>query len=216
MKRLLLLALVLLLVIALAAAAMSAIRSLRLPVPKPLHIIRTPTTIIRSGPIILEAIHAQAKLETISMVFANDQDVSKVWGVAGACRESITYLGYYTVTAGVDLNEITADDIVVDNDGNPALAEVTITIPPAAILHVEPDTQRSRVIHQEPSIISQVCGTKLPDMVLEAQANIQEYSVNAALQKGILQTAQERAGFEIQKLLLTVGYPKVTVRFGGE
>ena len=41
------------------------------------RIITTPTTTFQSGPVILDAIHTQAKLETVAMVFANDQDESK-------------------------------------------------------------------------------------------------------------------------------------------
>jgi hypothetical protein len=151
------------------------------------------------------------------MVFANDQDESKGWGleVVGevVCRENITYLGYYTVTAGVDLQKITPSDILIVNDGVLSQTLITITLPTATILHVEPDTQRSRVIHKDVSIISQLCGTKLPEMVLEAQKKIEEYARNAALQKGILRLAQEQAGFELQQLLLNIGYPKVFIRY---
>ena len=188
----------------------------------PIRIVTTPTTTFDSGPVILEAIQTQAKLETVAMVFANDQDVSKGWGleVIGevVCRENITYLGYYTVTAGVDLQKITPSEILITNDGIPAQTLITITLPAATILHIEPDTQRSRVVHKDVSIISQLCGTKLPEMVLEAQVKIEEFARNAALEKGILRIAQEQAGFELQQLLLNVGYPKVFFRYneGGQ
>jgi hypothetical protein len=184
---------------------------------KSIRIITTPTTTFQSGPVILEAIHTQAKLETVAMVFANDQDVRKGWGleVIGevVCRENITYLGYYTVTAGVDLQEITSSDILITNDGIPAQTLITITLPTATILHVDPDTQRSRVVHQDVSIISQLCGTKLPEMVLEAQVKIEEYATNAALQKGILRMAQEQAGLELQQLLVNIGFPNVFLQY---
>jgi hypothetical protein len=186
---------------------------------KQIRIITIPTTTFQLGPVILDAIHTQAKLETVAMVFANDQDVSKSWGleVVGevVCYEKITYLGYYTVTAGVDLQKITPSDILITNDGILAQTMITITLPAAAILHVEPYAQLSRVIHQDVSLISQLCGTKLPEMVLEAQAKIQEFARNAALQKGILRTAEEQAGFELQQLLANIGYPKVFIRYNG-
>jgi hypothetical protein len=181
------------------------------------RIVTTPTTTFESGPVILEAIHTQAKLETVAMVFVNDQDESKGWGleVIGevVCRENITYLGYYTVTAGVDLQQITPSDILVSSDGIPAQTYITITVPAATILHIEPDTQHSRVIHQDVSIISQLCGTKLPEMVLEAQAKIKGYARTAALEKGILRMAQEKAGFELQQLLYKMGFPNVFIQY---
>ncbi len=152
------------------------------------------------------------------MVFANDQDESKEWGleVVGEvlCKENITYLGYYTVTAGVDLQQINTTDIYVVDRETPAQSEITVTLPAATILHVVPDLERSRVVHEDVSLLSQFCGTKLPDMVLEAQQKIEEYSRNAALEKGILRTAQERAGFELQQLLIKIGYPNVYFKYG--
>jgi hypothetical protein len=214
MKRFFLVFILAVIVVVIVVALVKAVRSI--PFLK-LHIITTPTTTFQSGPIILDAIHTQAKLETVAMVFANDQDESKEWGleVLGevVCRENITYLGYYTVTAGIDLQKITPSDILIINDGIPAQTMITITLPTATILHVEPDTQRSRVVHEDMSIISQLCGTELPEMVLEAQAKIQEYARNAALQKGILRMAQEQAGFELQQLLFNIGYPKVFIRY---
>src|SRR5450759_3259688 len=109
-----------------------------------LNVLTTPTTTAISGPVILESIQNTAQLETVSMVVANDRDITKVWGLEGACRESVTYLGYYLITAGVNLQNITTSDIKVENGVNPHQASITITLPPANILHVELDTQHSR------------------------------------------------------------------------
>ncbi len=162
-----------------------------LPAPD-LQIITTPTTVTVNGPVILSAIHSQATLETTSMVLANDQDISKQWGLEGACQESLTYLGYYTVTAGVDLQDIVEKDVMVDGSGVPSQSAVTVKLRPAEILHVELNTERSRVVHSSESIISQICGTKLPTMVLEAQTNLRATAEAAAIQQGIIKMAQAR------------------------
>jgi hypothetical protein len=215
MKRLLPVLILALLVVVIVIVVMNAVKPIS--IGNPVRIITTPTTTFQSGPIILDAIRTQAKLETVAMVFVNDQDESKGWGleVVGevVCRENITYLGYYTVTAGVDLQKIAPSDILITNDGILSQTLITITLPAATILHVDPDTQRSRVVHKDVSIISQLCGTKLPEMVLEAQLKIEEYARNAALEKGILRMAQEQAGFELQQLLLNIGYPKVFIQY---
>jgi len=215
MKRLIPVLILAVLVVIFAVVLVNAVKPFSLG--NSIRIVTTPTTTFQSGPVILEAIHTQAKLETVAMVFANDQDVSKGWGLEligeVVCRENITYLGYYTVTAGVDLQEITSADILITNDGIPAQTFITITLPAATLMHVEPDTERSRVVHKNASIISQLCGTKLPEMVLEAQLKIEEYATNAALQKGILRMAQEQAGLELQKLLYKIGYPNVFLQY---
>ena len=212
MKRLLALILILLVVAVIGLQLLKSINSL--PIPSVgVTLITTPTTTIISGPVVLNAIRNQAKLETVAMVFANDMDITKTWGLEGACRETLTYLGYYTVTAGVDLQQLTEQNVKVDSTGGPPQTEITITLPPASIMHVELDTQRSRVVHNETSIISQICGTKLGVMVMEAQANIQNIAETSANQKDILKLAQDRASFELQKMLLTLGYTKVTVLY---
>ncbi len=212
MKRLLALILILLVVAVIGLQLLKSINSLPIP-SAAVTFITTPTTTIISGPVVLNAIRNQAKLETVAMVFANDLDITKTWGLEGACRETLTYLGYYTVTAGVDLQQLTEQNVKVDSTGGPPQTEITITLPPAAIMHVELDTQRSRVVHNETSIISQICGTKLGEMVMEAQAKIQNIAETSANQKDILKLAQDRASFELQKMLLTLGYTKVTVLY---
>jgi hypothetical protein len=185
-----------------------------LPIPSvEVTLITTPTTTTVSGPVVLNAIRNQANLETVSMVFANDLDITKIWGLEGACRETLTYLGYYTVTAGVDLQLLSEENVKVESGDDPLQTEITITLPPATILHVELDTKRSRVVHNQTSILSQICGTRLGEMVMEAQAKIQDIAENSANQKDILKQAQDRASFELQKMLLTLGYANVNVLY---
>ena len=147
------------------------------------------------------------------MVIANDQDISRKWGFENFCQENLTYMAYFTVTSGVDLNDVAGTDIILNGSGVPAETKVTLRLPPARILHVELDTQHSRVVHSDPSIISQVCGTQLPAMVTEAQSNLQKTAEATASKQGIIKLAQDRASFELQKFLLKLGFTDVTVEF---
>ena len=185
-----------------------------MPVPEvKIVTITTPTTLAASGPTILQAIRNHARLETISMSIAGDQDISRVWGLEGVCRESLTYLGYFTVTAGIDLQELANADILVEGSGSPAQTALTLRLPPASILHVELETQRSRVVSSSPSILSQVCGSQLAGMVLDAQKSLRSSAETSARRLGILEQAQDRAAFEMKKLLLQLGYANVTIQF---
>jgi hypothetical protein len=178
-----------------------------------LNVQSTPTTTIVSGPVILEAIKNQAQLETVSMVVANDQDVTRVWGLEGVCQEKVTYLGYFLITAGVELQNITTSDIQVVNGASPQQTSITITLAPASILHVELDTRNSRVVHHEQSIISQLCGTQLPEMVMEAQLATQQMAAGTALEEDIINMAQARAGFELQKMLMSFGFSNTIILY---
>jgi hypothetical protein len=177
------------------------------------NLVPTPSTVTVTGPAILDAIRNQARLETVEMVIANDQDISRKWGFENVCQESLTYMAYFTVTAGVDLNDPAGTEVILDGSGVPAETSVTLRLPPARILHVELDTQHSRVVHSDPSILSQVCGTQLPVMVTQAQANLQHNAQASALQQGIVKMAQDRASFELQKILLKLGFTNVNVEF---
>jgi hypothetical protein len=213
MKRYLVILLLLVILVVIIVIGIKSTTPGAIAIPVEIKIITTPTTITDNGPVILKAIRNQSTLETVTMVLANDQDISKVWGIEGACQESLTYLGYFTVTAGVDLQNIAGKDIILEGNGIPSQTAVTLILPPANILHVELDTQRSRVVHSNVSILSQFCGTQLPVMVLEAQSNLRTTAEASARQQGIIKMAQDRASFELQKILLQFGYNKVTVQF---
>ncbi len=214
MKRYMLLFLIL---VVMGVAVFAGIQSLGQGFPSAeLKMITTPTTVTVTGPVILAAIRNQSKMETVSMVLANDQDISKSWGLEGACVESLTYLGYFTVTAGIDLQAIAGKDIVLEGSGAPAETAVTLKLPPARILHVELDTARSRVVHSDPSILSQICGTQLPAMVMEAQTNLRKNAETSAYSQGIIKMAQDQASFELRKVLLQLGFTDVNVVFNEE
>lgn len=171
----------------------------------------TPTSSIRMGPTVIEAIRTQAKLETVSMTITKDMTIKRVHGFLGVCQEEITYLGYYTVTAGVDLRQLGPENVTVANDGQPELADVTITLPPAQVLHSELDMQNSRIVAQSSTNWIPGCSHQVADMTVEAQTKIQEYAMQAALQKGILDLATDRASTEIKRLLDNVGYRHVKI-----
>ncbi len=174
-------------------------------------------TITDHGPIILDAIRTQAKLETVEMVFANDVEKGEEWGIGNVCKEKIHYLGYVNVTAGIDLHEITPSSITVINNQDPSKVEVTIKLPKAQYSS-RLDTQNSKTLTQTDALLLPFAcgGSRLPAITQAAQQSIIEAAEKAALAKGILPMAEERAGFELQQLLYNVGYPKVTIQYAAE
>ena len=173
----------------------------------------TPTSIIRSGPTVIKAIQTQAKLETIVMNIVQDKTIERKHGAFGACSEDITYLGYFNVTAGIDLTKVSNENIAVTNDGQPELATVTLTLPHAEIMHRELDTHNSRLVTQNTTHWVPGCSHQIADMTVEAQQKMQEEVDKIASEQGILTQAEEKAGFELERILLNAGYSKVTVHF---
>jgi hypothetical protein len=212
MKFLLFLILLIVIVVGASYLGLNSVENMR-PAPPEIKVIVTPTTVTISGPVILRAIRNQATLETVTMAMANDQDISKSWGLQGACRENLTYLGYFNVTAGIDLQDIPDQNLSMEGSGAPAQTTLTLTLPPAKITHVELDTLRSRVVTSNTSILPQLCGSKLPEMVTEVQNNLRKSAEAAAKQQNILGLAEDRASFELKKILLQLGFSKVNVVF---
>ena len=171
----------------------------------------TPTSIVRHGPLIVKAIQSEAKLQTYRMTMVNDAEIIRPSGIGNICTERIVYLGYYDVTAGVDLSAIAAQDVDVVEAGGQMT--VTITLPPAELLDVTLDTGQSRLLVQETPKWVPGCDTQVADMTLEAQQRIKDYAAEAALQAGILPLAQEKAGFVLQRFLYSAGYPNVVIRY---
>jgi len=175
----------------------------------------TPTTVIRSGPTIINAIQTQAKLETVAMYTAKDMTLSRTLGVGGVCTEEITYLGYFNVTAGIDLTKVTKDQIIATNDGQPDLAKVTIMLPSAQIMHIELDTKNSRIVAQRTPVWVPGCSDDSASMTVEAQDKIRQEIEGYAKETGIIKQAEDKAAMEIQRILLQAGYHEVTVKFSG-
>jgi hypothetical protein len=179
------------------------------PVPSPAP--PTPTSIIHGGPIIVRAIRSEAKLETYRLTLVNDMEIIRPSGLGNICTERIVYIGYYDVTAGVDLAKIGDQDVdVVEANGQ---MTVTITLPPAEIIDVTLDTDASHLALQETPKWIPGCETQVAAMTLEAQQKIKAYALETALKEGILERAQEHAGFVLQRLLYDLGYPHVVIRY---
>ncbi len=176
------------------------------------NLLPQPTSTIKAGPLVIEAIQRKAKLETISMEISNDITITREHGFLGACTESITYLGYYSVSAGIDLRNISQEQVQVENDGYPSIAKVVITLPRAEILHNELDTDNSRIVSQDTPRWVPGCSHEIADMTLEAQSKLRASAQAAALERGILYDAEQTAADELTQILHDAGYGNVIVQ----
>lgn len=171
-----------------------------------------PTSTIKPGMTVLQAIKRQAKLSTLSMSFTKDTTIIREHGVLGACTEEITYLGYFNVQAGIDLSKISEERLIVSNDGYPDQATVEIVLPDSELLSNELDTQNSRIIAQDTPKWLPGCSHEIADMTVEAQNTLREQVRQDALEKGILSQSQQQASEELGRLLTDVGYKNITIR----
>jgi hypothetical protein len=175
-----------------------------------------PTSTFRPGPTVIQAIQRKANLETVQMAISGDITVEREHGLLGVCSETLTYLAYYNVSAGIDLSKIGSQNIQVSNDGFPDKANVVITLPAPQILHNELDTAQSRIVAQDTPKWVPGCSHEIAEMTVEAQDKLRTYAESAARDKGILHMAETNAGEELQRLLNESGYTNVTIRYADD
>jgi len=103
------------------------------------------------------------------------------------------------IIAGVDLGKMEDDDIVIDADGR-----VQVTLPPAEILHVYLDNEKSYIYDRDTGFIGMN-----PALESEARRAAEREILNAAVEDGILNIAQENAEAYIERFILSLGFRDV-------
>lgn len=103
------------------------------------------------------------------------------------------------VVAGVDLSKMEDGDIVIDAEGR-----VEVTLPPAEILHVYLDNDQSYIYDRDTGFIGMN-----PALESEARRAAEREILNAAVEDGILDIAQENAEAYIGRFILSLGFKAV-------
>ena len=103
------------------------------------------------------------------------------------------------VIAGVDLGKMEEGDILITEDGT-----VVVTLPPAEILVATLDNQKSYVVDRDTGLV----GTN-PALETEARQAAEKEVLNAALEDGILDTAQRNAEMYVRQLIMALGFDEV-------
>lgn len=171
-----------------------------------------PASTIDHGPIIIDAVRNESFLATVTWIMANDAHLEEKWGALNACHETLDYLAYYQISAGIDLKKFQASDVSTTPSEDSSMPKIVISLPVAEIM--EPPTlllKDSRILHQENLIIDLCGGSRIATMTIKAQEEIGNKIRTAALEKGILTMAQERAAVEIKDTLFKLGYQDIEI-----
>lgn len=159
----------------------------------------TPT--VKVLPPALERVRSLARLQTTSYFLSTVIEVDRPpdFPFTG---QRLLLVAYGRVTAGVDLSKVQDADVEVVDD------RAVIHLPPAEIFDVYLEEDKTYVYDYEKGIFARY------DETLETQARrraVEEFR-NSALENGILEEARDRAQWEIQRLLLLLGYEAVMYR----
>lgn len=160
------------------------------------------TPVILPNPVVIvEEINSLARLETASYSFQDVLQIEKnqemLWGVFG---ESLLFVAYGDVIAGVDLAEMKPEDLQVVSP-----TKVIVRLPEAEIFLTDLDNERSYVADRDIGLLTKG-DPELESLIRqEAEMRMEE----AALANGVVDMANEEAQTFMRSFLENLGFEEI-------
>jgi len=164
------------------------------------NIINPTPTLIPAPATIIHEMRSLHRLETASYTIEKLITASSGQGAFGFLfGDELILVAYGQVVAGVDLDKLEEDDIIVTDDGT-----VIVTLPPTEIFSTSLDNDKTEIFHRETAPFGMN-----PELESAARQLAEEEIENAAIEDGILDYAQENAESYIRQLILSLGFSEV-------
>jgi hypothetical protein len=175
--------------------------------PKPLLPPMTSSvTVVRPTPDVLVAVRDLARLESASFHMERVIDLtdkqSKLWGIV-TTEDAILLVAVAEVSAGIDLQKLTAKDVTVD----PARRTARIELPAPEVLHAALDNEKTYVHSRKTGTLAD----RHENLESRARREAEKTLVDSARQAGLLQRASDNARRTVEALVHSLGYDKVEV-----
>ncbi len=156
-------------------------------------IILDPVTIIRQMRSLRRLETASYTIEKIITAESGQGHFDFLFG------DRLILVAHGQVIAGVDLGKMEEDDVIVAEEGM-----AIVRLPPAEVLVVTLDNQKSYVFDRDTGLIGMN-----PALETEARQAAEEEILDAALEEGILEMAQQNAETYVRGLILALGFREV-------
>ncbi len=160
------------------------------------------TPVILPNPVVIvEEINSLARLETASYSFQDVLQIEKnqemLWGIFG---ESLLFVAYGDVIAGVDLAQMKPDDLQVVSP-----TKVIVRLPEAEIFLTDLDNERSYVADRDIGLLTKG-DPQLESLIRqEAEMRMEE----TALANGVIDMANEEAQLFMHSFLGNLGFEEI-------
>lgn len=194
-------------VLALGAVVVWGIRSLVAAVPTPSDIREAlaPTPFEEIGPVVVRSVRDLANLTTVEQIQYTIVDKGTDEGLLAWARgDRIQLFAVARIGAGVDLGKVSIRSFRLAEDG-----VVEVVVPPAEIQYVAVDNQATQILDRDTGLFTR--GD--PRLESDARRVAEQVLRQAAIDAGILETAEENARRVITNFLLGLGYRDVIVEF---
>jgi hypothetical protein len=163
-------------------------------------------TVVRPTPDVLVAVRDLARLESAAFHMERVIDLSdkqsKLWGML-TTEDAILLVAVAEVTAGVDLQKLTAADVVVD----PVARSVRINLPAPEVLHAALDNAKTYVHSRKTGTLAD----RHENLESRARQEAERTLVESARQAGLLNRASDNARRTVEALVHSLGYDRVEV-----
>ena len=157
-----------------------------------------------AGPVTISAIRELAQLTTYEMVEYTvvEKADDRGW-LNWATGDSVSMFVVARIGAGIDLGQVVADDI----DADPETGVAEIRVPAAKILYVDVDEEQTTVYDRDTGIFT----SGNPNLEQSARLAAEEILVAAALDRGLLESAEDEATIALSAFVESLGYTDVQV-----
>jgi hypothetical protein len=143
-----------------------------------------------------------SRLETASMRVMHVSTIEQSYGVVPdkLGGDALTFMSIGDVIAGIDLSQVTREDVTISPDG-----VITLELPPPMILVTRLDNAQSRVLNRDTGWLRRA------DPGLESRARLAgEIAIRReAMNKGILTLASNNAQSKLAAFLNALGFDRV-------
>ena len=155
------------------------------------------------GPTVVDSVKAISQLATVEMVEYTtiEKGNDRGW-LNWAKGDRIFMFAAARIGAGVDLSRMGVDSFQVDED----TGDVTVRLPSPQILFVEVDNNATRVFDRDTGFFT----SGDPRLESDARAAAEDVLVQSALDRGILQIAEDNAETALREFLAGLGYERIT------
>jgi hypothetical protein len=168
----------------------------------------TTRTVVRSGPDVVVAIRALARMETVSFhmerVIELTDEQTHLFGLVDA-NDKILLVAAATITAGVDLTKLLPGDIETDWEHK----RVRITLPSVELFHASLDNARTRTYRRDTDALA----VRSEDLETRARQEAERAMRAAALQGGLLTRGRENAERSLRAMLGSLGFTSIELRW---
>jgi hypothetical protein len=182
------------------------IKSCSVTPPPLLPPMTSSVTVVRPTPDVLVAVRDLARLESASFHMERVIDLSdkqsKLWGMIST-EDAILLVAVAEVTAGIDLQKLTAADVTVD----PARRTARIELPAPEVLHAALDNDKTYVHSRKTGTLAD----RRENLESRARKEAERTLIESARQAGLLQRASDNARRTVEALVHSLGYDKVEV-----